>query len=166
MNEHVLDTNVLLVASAADPYLPWEGDSHVPAEQQSAVFEWLAEFKADPERAIVLDDLLSIYEEYLNKLTPQHFGLLVINEKMQQALMRQVELARDDDGIPVVPTAFQTFDRSDRKFLAAALTDPEQIAIVNAADTDWLYFEEQLEAAGVKVLHVIEDWLREQKAKK
>lgn len=166
MKDCVLDTNVLLVASAAHPYSPWDDANHVPAEEQKAVFDWLAEFRADSERAVVFDDLFAIYEEYRNKLTDQDFGLQVVTEKMHQALMRQVELEREDDGTPVVPTAFRNFDRSDRKFLAAALSDPATIAIVNAADTDWLYFEKELDAAGVKVVHVIEGWLREQKANK
>lgn len=164
MNAHVLDANVLLVASAAHPYSPWSDTDHVDPVQQVTVFNWLAEFRADNDRGIVLDDLFKIYEEYRNKLTDQDYGLQVIHEKMQT--MRQVDLEWDDDGSAVVPEAFRTFDRSDRKLLAAALTDPETIAIVNAADTDWLYFEEQLKAAGVNVIHVIEGWLREQKAKK
>lgn len=164
MNENVLDTNVLLVASAADPSSHFKDSDHVPPEERLAVLEWLNELHANVEQRIVLDDAFRIYDEYRNKLTDQDYGLQVIGHKMQTA--RFVDLPCDDDGHAVVPEAFQTFDRSDRKFLAAALTDPEAIAIVNAADTDWLYFEEQLEAAGVKVIHVIEAWLREQKAKK
>lgn len=165
MKDCVLDTNVLLVASAAHPFSPWDDANHVPAEEQAAVFEWLSTFRADASRTIVFDDWLSIYEEYRNKLTDQDYGLQVVHEKMQ-ASMRQVDLEREDDGTPLVPEGFRNFDRSDRKFLAAALSDPETIAIVNAADTDWLYFEKELNAAGVKVVHVIEGWLREQKANK
>lgn len=165
MKDCVLDTNVLLVASAAHPYSPWDDANHVPAEEQKKVFDWLAEFRIDASRNIVLDDLFTIYEEYRNKLSDQDYGLQVVHEKMQSAL-RQVDLEWDDENYAVVPDAFQTFDRSDRKFLAVALSDPKTIAIVNAADTDWLYFEKELEAAGVEVVHVIEDWLRKQKANK
>jgi len=165
MSDCVLDTNVLLVASAAHPFSPWDDANHVPPDEQKKVFEWLAKFRTDSGRAIVFDDLFAIYEEYRHKLTDQDFGLQVVHEKMQASL-RQVDLEWDDDDHAIVPDAFQTFDRSDRKFLAAALRDPENIAIVNAADTDWLYFEKELEAAGVRVVHVIEAWLREQKASK
>lgn len=165
MKDCVLDTNVLLVASAAHPYSPWDDANHVPAEEQKKVFEWLAEFRTDASRAIVFDDLFAIYEEYRHKLSDQDYGLQVVHEKMQVAL-RQVDLEWDDESHAVVPDEFQTFDRSDRKFLAAALSDPASIAIVNATDTDWLYFEKELEAAGVEVVYVIEDWLRKQKANK
>lgn len=164
MKDCVVDTNVLLVASAVHPYSPWDDANHVPIDEQQTVLEWLMDFRADANRHIALDDLFAIYDEYRNKLTDQDYGLQVVHEKMQT--MRQVTLEWDDDEAAVVPEEFRTFDRSDRKFLAAALSDPKMIAIVNAADTDWLYFEEELRAAGVNVIHVIEEWLREQKANK
>ncbi len=157
MSDHVVDTNVLLVASAVDPYSPFD-ESHVPLAEQHVVFEWLAAFRADSAQHIVLDDLLKIYDEYRNKLSEQDYGLQVIHEKMQT--MRQVNLDWDEDGHAVVPAAFDSFDRSDRKLLAAALTDPANIVIVNAADSDWLEIEAELATAGVEVVHVLEAWLR------
>jgi hypothetical protein len=160
MTDHVVDTNVLLVASAVDPYSPF-ADSHVPLAEQRTVFEWLAAFRADGDRRLVLDDCLKIYEEYRHQLSEQDYGLQVIHEKMQQ--FRPVQLAWEDDETAVVPEAFSAFDRSDRKLLAAALTDPATISIVNAADSDWLEIEAELQAAGVTVVHVIEAWLRARK---
>lgn len=157
MNDHVLDTNVLLVASAAHPHSPFD-DTHVPIEQQLRVFEWLAEFRTDPERRLVMDDLFAIYDEYRNKMTEQDYGLQVVHEKM--LAMRQVALRWDGDGHAEVPACFHRFDPSDRKFLAAALADPGAICIVNATDTDWLEIEAELGAAGVVVRHLLEPWLR------
>ena len=57
MTGHVIDTNVLLVASAAEPYSPFD-DSHVPPTEQLAVLDWLAAFRADESREIVIDDLI------------------------------------------------------------------------------------------------------------
>ncbi|MEI8360322.1 MAG: hypothetical protein WCH13_17780, partial [Deltaproteobacteria bacterium] len=62
MTGHVIDTNVLLVASAAEPYSPFD-DSHVPPTEQLAVLDWLAAFRADESREIVIDDLFRIYQE-------------------------------------------------------------------------------------------------------
>ncbi len=155
--DHVLDTNTLLVASAAHPYSPFDA-THVPIAEQRTVFDWLTTFRTDADRRLVLDDLFKIYEEYRHKLSDQDYGLLVIHEKMQT--MRQVTLSWDADGRPAVPAAFAAFDPSDRKFLAAALTDPETISIVNAADSDWLQIESELAAAGVTVVHLLEAWLR------
>jgi len=156
--DQVVDTNVLLVASAAHPFSPFD-DTHVPRDQQLQVFEWLDAFRLDPARRLVLDDLFEIYEEYRHKLTEQDFGLLVVHEKMQA--LRQVTIAWDPDGRAVVPEAFAAFDPSDRKFLAAALTDPGSIAIVNASDTDWFEIEAALAEAGVTVVHLLEAWLRQ-----
>lgn len=158
MKDHVVDTNVLLVASAAHPYSPFD-DSHVPSPEQQLVFEWLVAFRADNTRSLVLDDLFEIYKEYRNKLTDQDYGLQVVHEKLQ-ACLRQVVVRWDTNGHAVVPRAFATFDKSDRKLLAAALADPATISIVNAADSDWLEIEAELAAVGVEVVHVIERWLR------
>jgi hypothetical protein len=157
MTDHVVDTNVLLVASAVHPYSPF-AESHVPLDEQQVVFDWLAAFRADDGRQLVLDDLMRIYGEYRHQLTEQDYGLQVVHEKMQN--FRSVALTWDDDGNAVVPGDFAAFDRSDRKLLAAALTDPETISVVNAADTDWLEIEKELQAAGVTVIHLIEAWLR------
>jgi hypothetical protein len=60
MADHVVDTNVLLVASARDSSSPFD-DTHVPAEEQQAVFEWLAAFRADDGRRLVMDARFAIY---------------------------------------------------------------------------------------------------------
>ncbi|MDW7711188.1 MAG: hypothetical protein SCH98_12010 [Deferrisomatales bacterium] len=156
MPDHIIDTNVLLVASAAHPYSPF-GASNLPATEQDRVFEWLAAFRADDSRSMVWDTLWRIYEEYRNKLTDQDYGLQVVKEKMQRA--RFVEVAYDENGAAVVPVEFAAFDPSDRKFLAVLLTDGES-TLVNATDTDWLEIEEALMDVGHKVEHVIEAWLR------
>ncbi|MEY4951327.1 MAG: hypothetical protein RL698_3538 [Pseudomonadota bacterium] len=159
MTGHVIDTNVLLVASAAEPYSPFD-DSHVPPTEQLAVLDWLAAFRADESREIVIDDLFRIYQEYRNKLTDQDYGMQVVHEKLQMA--RFVALEWDADGNAIVPPAFAAFDSSDRKLLAAALVDPASISVVNAADSDWLEIETELEEAGVTVVQVLDVWLRAQ----
>lgn len=161
MSDHVVDTNVLLVASAADPFSPFY-DTHVPVAEQRLVFDWLVDFRADTATGLVLDDLFRIYEEYRQKLTEQDYGLQVIHEKMQA--LRVVTLTWDDDGHARVPKAFARFDPSDRKLLAAALCDPATISIVNATDSDWLEIEGPLRLAGVRVHHLLERWLRASRA--
>lgn len=157
MNDHVVDTNVLLVASAAHPYSPFS-DTHVPPDERRQVFEWLCEFRADETRRMVLDQTFKIYDEYRNKLTDQDYGLQVISAKMEN--MRTIAISLTADGHADVPEDFSDFDPSDCKFLAVALADPSTIAIVNAADSDWLDVEAQLASAGVNVVHIIETWLR------
>ncbi|MGH9891600.1 MAG: hypothetical protein ACREA0_06390 [bacterium] len=157
MNDHVVDTNVLLVASAAHPHSPFD-DTHVPIAEQRAVFEWLSAFRGDSCRQLVLDELFEIYKEYRNRLTDQDFGLQVVAEKLNS--VRQVWLDRDADGAVVVPDPSRHFDPSDHKLLAAALTDAPTISIVNACDSDWPQIEAELLAAGIHVEHIVEVWLR------
>jgi hypothetical protein len=158
MTDHVIDTNVLLVASAAAPSSPFD-DSHVPLAQQTTTFDWLVAFNGDSDRKLVLDECSRIVNEYRNKLTPQDYGLQVISHKWDTCC-RFVPLDWDSDGNASVSTPFCQFDPSDRKFLAAALTDPNTISIVNATDSDWFEIEDELRVAGVAIFHVIEDWLR------
>lgn len=154
--DSVIDTNVLLVASAADPYSPF-GDSHVPIDQQQVVFNWLAEFSADSGRKLVLDESHRIIAEYRKKMGDQDYGLRVVFEKLQDTRWVVVEW---DAEVARVPDAVRGLDLSDRKFVAAALTDRHSIAIVNATDSDWLEHESETKAVGVTVVHVIEPWLR------
>lgn len=157
MNDYVVDTNVLLVASAAEPYSPFD-DTHVPVREQQLVFEWLCAFREDDGRRLVLDELFEIYKEYRHQLTDQDFGLQVVHAKMEN--LRQIAINFSEDGHAEVAESFSSFDPSDRKFLAVALVDPATISIVNAADSDWLEVEALLEGAGVTVIHIVEDWLR------
>lgn len=157
MGDHVVDTNVLLVASARDVSSPFD-DTHVPIAEQQAVFEWLAAFRADDERRLVMDARFAIYEEYRHQLSDQDYGLLSIHSKFDT--LRTIPLSWDRNGHAVVPEALEVCDKSDRKFLAAALSDTSTISIVNASDSDWIEIEGALHAAGVSVVHVIEPWLR------
>lgn len=157
MSDCVVDTNVLLVASAAEPYSPF-CETHVPVVEQLKVFEWLQLFREDNGRRLVLDEMFSIYREYRNQLTDQDYGLQVIHEKMQN--FRSVAIDFTEDGYADLPDTFSDFDPSDRKFIAVALADPGAIAIANAADSDWLSVEARLASAGVTVIHIIEAWLK------
>jgi hypothetical protein len=50
--------------------------------------------------------------------------------------------------------ALATFDRQDRKFVAAALSSGVNPVIVNATDRDWANHHDQLAAHGVVVEHI------------
>lgn len=163
MADHILDTNVLIVASAADPTSRFS-DSDLPLHLQQQVFEWLAALRADETRRLVWDDAFNIYDEYRNKLTDQDYGLQVIRAKMISARFINIEL--DNDGIATVPNEFSSFDPSDRKFLAVLLADNHHSTMVNATDTDWLEIEAALENQGHTVEHLVEPWLRAKFAEK
>lgn len=154
MVDHVVDTNVLIVASAAESSAPRYDDVPADLDQIEIVFEWLRQFRDDPARRLVLDEIFRIYDEYHNKLNGQHFGLQVIDLKIRECL-RTVPVEYDGDGFGVVPAALAPVDNSDKKFVAAALHDPTSIHIVNATDSDWRQQKALLQQHGVTVVELL-----------
>lgn len=152
MADYLVDTNVLIVGSAAIE--PRYEDVKIEEDEVEQVFQWLMEFRDDPEHKLVMDDVWKIYEEYNHKLNGQHFGLQVIHHKMQSC-MRIEPVRYDEDGYGIVPPALAAVDNSDKKFVAAALNDPQHIQIVNATDSDWRQHAEALEGHGVSVLELL-----------
>lgn len=152
MADHLVDTNVLIVGSAAIE--PKYTDISVDADGIEVVFNWLTAFRDDASRKLVLDEVWKIYEEYNNKLDGQHFGLQVVHHKLQ-ACLRSEPVAYDGGGYGVVPAALAAVDNSDKKFVAAALNDPANIHIVNAADSDWRQHEVALKAHSIVVVELL-----------
>ena len=164
MDDYIIDTNVLLVASAQHPGSPFADSDHVPVEQRQIVLDWLMAFRKDGERKIVLDDSLKIWDEYHNQMIRgQDIGSLIATEKLQFA--RFVHIAFDRNGHGLLPDELEDVDRSDRKFVALALkdfADGGSSKIVNACDRGWYNCEEALEQVGVVVLQLVEDWSRQE----
>ncbi len=152
MADHLVDTNVLIVGSAAVE--PKYTDVSVDADGIEVVFKWLAAFRDDAARKLVLDDLWKIWDEYNHKLNGQHFGLQVVHHKLQ-ACLRTEPVQYDGNGYGVVPPALSAVDSSDKKFVAAALNDPTSIHIVNAADSDWKQHQAVLQQHGVLVVELL-----------
>lgn len=162
MADAIIDTNVLLVASAQDPSSLFKDSDHVPAAERQIVLEWLMAFRKDGQRKMVLDQALKIWDEYHKQMTRgQDIGSLVAAEKLQFA--RFIDIAFDSNGHGQLPAELMEIDPSDRKFVAVALkdlTDAGSSMIVNACDRGWYNCEEALKQAGVVVLQLIEDWSR------
>lgn len=152
MADHLVDTNVLIVGSAAVE--PRYGDVSVDADGIEVVFDWLAAFRDDAERKLALDTAWKIYEEYNRKLNGQHFGLQVVHHKLQ-ACLRTEPVQYDGNGNGVVPPGLAAVDNSDKKFVAAALNDPANVQIVNAADSDWKQHEAALRAHDIVVVELL-----------
>lgn len=152
MADNLVDTNVLIVASAAVE--PKYIDVSVDADGIDVVCTWLTKFRDDAARNLVLDDLWRIYEEYNHKLNSQHFGLQVVHHKLQASL-RTEPVEYDSDGYGVVPASLADVDNSDRKFVAAALNDPATIEIVYAVDRGWRRNEAALQAHKVVVVGLL-----------
>lgn len=163
----VVDTNVLIIASAADVASPFCADA-TPVQEaalRQLVLDWLKEFEADTERHAVLDWNWLICGEYQNKLTEQDYGFLALMAKKDRNEVVWIGISVDSDGHAVLVDALAAAvtDLADRKMVAAALIACDQdfvCKLTNACDTDWLDCAEALAAHGVDVEHLIEDWLR------
>lgn len=164
----VVDTNVLLVASAADDGSPFRPEA-TPVEEaalREKVLEWLREFEADSERHVVLDWDWHICGEYQNKLNlEQDYGWLAIMAKRDRNEVAWVGIDVDANGHAMLasPLKQAVTDLEDRKMVAAviaAIADGHSCHLVNACDTDWIDCEKALSAAGVSVVHLLPTWIR------
>lgn len=163
----VVDTNVLIVASAADDGSPFRPNS-TPVEEEDLrqlVLNWLRDFEDDSRRHAVLDWDWHICSEYQNKLTVQDYGWLALMAKNDRNEVVWVGLQVDEHGHATLPSelSIAVTDMEDRKMVAAVLAATQQgheCLLTNACDTDWLDCEGAMAAAGVAVEHLIEPWLR------
>ena len=171
----VVDTNVLIIASAADDGSPFRPDA-TPVQEaalRKEVLDWLREFEHDAARSVVLDYDWHICGEYQNKLdVDQDYGWLAVMAKKDHNQVVWVTIDVDEDGHAELPVELHgaVSDRADRKMVAAVLF--AQLAgndckLVNASDTDWLDCESALSEAGVQVHQLLGEWLKaKHKAKK
>ena len=168
---YVVDTNVLIAASAADPTHPKDIDA-TPTDPalRLHVWEWLEQFRSSAAR-LVLDTDNRIYEEYTNKLGFNDFGLQVVMHKWSTAATDDVTVEYDTDGHGVLPVSLAPVihDLADRKMVAAALGAAQTIGVAPiafAGDTDWHGWEDQLLRHGVELEPLIEEWSRSKFAEK
>lgn len=162
---YVVDTNVLIAASAADPIHPKDIDA-TPADPmlRMEVWEWLSNFQSSSSN-LVLDLEGKVYEEYNKKLGFNDFGIQVVMHKFSTAAIDHVSLAYDADGHGILPDTLVPVihDLADRKMVAAALTATQihgECPIAFAGDTDWHEWEQVLTVHGVELKPIIEHWSR------
>lgn len=173
MASQVIDTNVLIVSSGEHPGSPFSSKKHPVEDPEEAgkVLAWLVDLESSDGK-IVLDNDFEILKEYHNKLCPeQDYGLRVIFGKMSADNVEYVKLNWVDDPAHTskvasleepLKTVIQ--DLADTKMVAACIEANKLTLganIVNACDTDWYDWEEDLTNAGVKVEQLIEDWSRQ-----
>lgn len=164
----VVDTNVLIVASAADDGSPFRPDA-TPVQEAALrreVLDWLQAFELDVERSVVLDWDWLICGEYQNKLNlEQDYGWLAIMSKKDRNEVVWVGIEVDANGHAKLPAGLRraVSDLADRKMVAAVLSakaDGNACRLVNACDTDWLDCKQALEDADVQVHQLLDDWLK------
>lgn len=170
-SRYVVDTNVLIAASAADPIHPRDIDA-TPAEPElrKLVWDWLHAFERSASR-LVLDWEGYIEAEYNKKLGFNDYGIQVVMHKWSTAAVDGVEVSYDDDGHGVLPVTLAPVvrDLEDRKMVAAALAAHAEFGegcIAFAGDTDWHDWEGALAAHQLQLEPIIEAWSRQKHAEK
>lgn len=170
-DRYVIDTNVLIAASAADPAHPKDIDA-TPADpaQRMRVWQWLDDFQSSPSR-MVLDLAGGIYDEYCKKLGFNDFGIQVVMHKWSTVAVDNVDVSYDVHGHGVLqpPLLAVIHDEADKKMVAAALDSHRQYGegcVAFAGDTDWHDWEADLLANSILLEPIIEDWSRQKHAEK
>ena len=111
---------------------------------------------------IVLDDGYLILSEYQARLRSEGqpgegdaFLKWVLTNRANPERCDHVHINPTEDGNSFAEfpddLGLRDFDRSDRKFVAAARAHPDSPPILNAVDTDWWLFRAALARNGVEV---------------
>lgn len=168
---YVVDTNVLIAASAGDPVHPKDIDA-TPTDSRlrMQVWKWLDQFQQSDSR-LVLDLAGEIYNEYNNKLGFNDFGIQVVIHKWSTAAVDDVPVEYDADGSGVLPEILSPVihDAADKKMVAAALASHalyQEGCVAFAGDTDWHDWEDTLAQHQVLLEPIIEEWSRKKHAEK
>lgn len=176
-DRYVIDTNVLIAASAAmamrsgRPLLPHHLEvTPQDAAQLEKVLDWLFAF-AQSESRLVLDNAGLINVEYHHKLDFYDYGIQVVMLKLSRDQIDRVNVEYDADGNGIVPQPLDetVHDLADRKMVAAAIAAlqlPGSSAVAFAGDTDWYDWETALLQTGLTLEPIIETWSRAKYAEK
>lgn len=170
-DRYVVDTNVLIAASAANPTDPKDIDATPPEpEQRMRVWSWLNEFQNSSSR-MVLDGAGGILSEYKNKLGFNDYGIQVVMHKWSTAAVDDVEVKYDAEGHGVLhpPLLAVIHDEADKKMVAAALDAYAKFGegcVAFAGDTDWHDWEYDLLNSNILLEPIIEEWSRQKHADK
>lgn len=167
----MVDTNVLIAASAADPVHPKDIDATPPEPAlRMQVWNWLTQFEQGDCR-LVLDDGEQIFDEYGRKLGFNDFGIQVVMHKWNTSAVDLVPVDYDPDGAGVLPAVLSPVihDAADKKMVAAALAAHilfGEGCVAFAGDTDWHDWEADLARHDVLLEPIIEAWSRKKHAEK
>ena len=133
MTAVVVDTNVAIVANGRG--------THANVQCQLSCVQRLA--AVVKEETVAIDDVGLILEEYTNRLNRSgqpglgdKFLKYLLDYQYQSGRVRRVAVRPSADtnrGFEELPA--NTFDRSDRKFLAVAVV--AKAVVLNATDSDW-----------------------------
>lgn len=182
MAAYLIDTNVLLAASAAvDKASDALKKRAMPMDllQRREVFRWVNLFEVNSDAYLVLDEQGTIQGEYFDQLPfnqearDQEYGILVWQQKWQTKKIYEVPIELDtsphdlDRSAKLTPQLEAIVTQSDdRKWVAAAVSTKQYLEInppiVYAAETDWFKLKEDLLNHDVHVTALLpSEWYEE-----
>ena len=160
----VVETNVLIVANG--------GSSQANRACMEKCIDLLLEVSETASAALdeggKIFDEYSAYCNYSGEPGPGDEFFAWLHENKWTACRLVSITPHDDRGYEEFPDAedLQTFDRSDRKFVATALGCDPTATIYNAVDSDWSHHAAPLAAAGVTVKELCRDCLKPDQPKR
>ena len=147
MTTFVVDTNVPIVANGCAPQADDQCRSSCVGK-----LRYLME-----QGTVAIDDKDAILMEYINNFSrsggrgvgDQFFIHVINNQYVETRVQRVAVKPIDDERRDFEELPENTFDRSDRKFLAVAVS--AEAVVLNATDSDWDEQKELTDDLGVKV---------------
>ena len=151
MTRLIVDTNVPVIANGRN--------TNASVDCRLAAIDFLHELIHNGQT--ILDLSGAIQEEYHAHLNPH--GQPGVGDRFYQMILNSAPTRVERIDLPIDPQteeyvdfpsdpALIDFDRSDRKFAAAARRS--QAPVANATDSDWLDFRNALNANGIEIVFV------------
>ncbi|MCG6551975.1 MAG: hypothetical protein L7F77_06580 [Candidatus Magnetominusculus sp. LBB02] len=168
--EILVDTNVPITANKA---VKPDADSDVPF---SCIFECIKLIGHITQKGgLVIDDCDEIFGEYRHKLSLKGqpgqgnvFMKWVHDNQWNIKKVGRIRITKNGDTYDEFPKhdTLAGFDRSDRKFIAAANAHPDKPPVMQAADSKWWGYNDALQQCGIVVHFLCPDYIEEKYNKK
>ena len=157
MTDSVIDTNVWVMVDK--PIGDIQTEAEIVCQEQC--LNWLKQF-LDSTDHLVVDTDYGILGEYRANLR-RGIALGWLNDverKPRDLRLLEIMIEWDSDGYAMVPPHLAIPDKDDRKFIAVALAYNPTPPIVNATDTDWTKDKAKLDAGGIVIQEICEDYIK------
>jgi hypothetical protein len=169
-NKCVVDTNVPKTANTATHPTP---DSDISDTCVSACIE--AVEHVIKTRGLIIDEGDEIFDEYRQQLSMSgqpgvgdRFMKWVHDHRWSLPKGQRVAITKNGDSYDEFPThdKLNDFDKSDRKFVAAANAHPERPPILQATDSKWWGWKDALAEVGITIQFLCQDYVEAKYGKK
>ncbi|HPM01303.1 MAG TPA: hypothetical protein PK816_04015 [Candidatus Cloacimonadota bacterium] len=165
----VVDTNV---AKTANLFLS-DQSSDVPDECILACIEAIKHVIS--KKGLVIDDGYEIFNEYRQQLSMSgqpgigdRFMKWVYNNQWSLPSSHRVKITKNGISYDEFPEhkGLNSFDNSDRKFVAVSNAHPDKPTILQATDSKWWGWKDALSECGITVQFMCEEYIQTKYQKK